>query len=37
MNDETAKSDPYKVNSLTNLDTANPVEGRIVWDPLRSV
>ncbi|TAK91837.1 MAG: acyl-CoA desaturase [Burkholderiaceae bacterium] len=29
--------DHYKVNSLTNLDTASAVEGRVVWDPLRSI
>jgi stearoyl-CoA desaturase (delta-9 desaturase) len=29
--------DPYKVNSLTNLDTASPVEGKVVWDATRSV
>jgi hypothetical protein len=28
--------DFYKVNSLTNLDTASPVEGTIVWDAPRS-
>jgi len=27
----------YQVKSLTGLDTADPVEGRVVWDPLRSV
>ena len=30
-------ADPYKVNSLTNLDTASPVEGEVVWDPVRSI
>ena len=30
-------ADAYKVNSLGNLDTASPVEGRIVWDPGRSI
>jgi sn-1 stearoyl-lipid 9-desaturase len=29
--------DFYKVNSLTNLDTASPVEGTIVWDAPRSL
>ncbi len=29
--------DPYKVNSLTNLDQADPVAGKIVWDPPRSI
>src|SRR3954452_7579038 len=29
--------DFYKVNSLTNLDTASPVEGTIVWDTTRSL
>jgi len=29
--------DFYKVNSLTNLDKASPVEGTIVWDAPRSV
>ncbi len=33
----TPLSDAYKVNSLTNWDTANPVEGEVVWDPLRSI
>ena len=30
-------ADPYKVNSLTNLDTADPVEGKVIWDPVRSI
>ena len=37
MDGHTVAADPYKVNSLTDLDTASPVEGRIVWDPLRSI
>ncbi|MDZ4868527.1 MAG: acyl-CoA desaturase [Alphaproteobacteria bacterium] len=32
-----SSSDPYRVNSLTQLDTASPVEGRIVWDAPRSL
>lgn len=31
------KVDPYKVNSLTQLDRASAVEGCVVWDPLRSI
>src|ERR1700761_6478656 len=31
------QDDAYKVNSLTNLQTASPVEGTIVWDPARSI
>jgi fatty-acid desaturase len=30
-------TDAYKVNSLGDLDRASPVEGRIVWDPARSI
>ncbi len=30
-------SDPYQVNSLKNLENASPVEGDVVWDPLRSI
>ncbi|MDA0239356.1 MAG: acyl-CoA desaturase [Proteobacteria bacterium] len=30
-------SDAYKVNSLTHLDTADPVHGRVTWDPWRSI
>jgi fatty-acid desaturase len=30
-------ADAFKVNSLTNLDTASPVEGRLVWDVRRSI
>ena len=29
--------DAYKVNSLGDLDRASAVEGRIVWDPARSI
>jgi len=29
--------DFYKVNSLTNLDKASPVEGTVVWDAPRSL
>lgn len=29
--------DAYRVNSLTNLDTASPLEGEVVWDPARSL
>jgi sn-1 stearoyl-lipid 9-desaturase len=29
--------DFYKVNSLTHLDKASPVEGTIVWDAPRSL
>lgn len=36
-NDCTAGDGAYKVNSLTGLDTASPVEGDIVWDPARSI
>ena len=35
--DSQAQTDAYKVNSLTNLDTADPVNGRVVWDPWRSI
>lgn len=27
----------FKVNSLTGLDTADPVAGRVRWDPVRSI
>ncbi len=30
-------ADAYRVNSLTGLDTASPVEGDVVWDPSRSL
>lgn len=29
--------DAYKVNSLTGLDTASAVGGRVMWDPARSI
>jgi fatty-acid desaturase len=32
-----AASGAFKVNSLSNLDTADPVAGRIVWDAPRSL
>ena len=32
-----AGSAAFKVNSLTNLDTARPDKGRVVWDPARSI
>jgi stearoyl-CoA desaturase (delta-9 desaturase) len=31
------QQDAYKVNSLTNLHNASPVEGTVVWDPARSI
>lgn len=40
MRESTAKtigSAAFKVNSLTNLDTAKPDKGRVVWDPARSI
>ena len=27
----------FKVNSLTGLESADPVAGRVVWDPVRSI
>jgi stearoyl-CoA desaturase (delta-9 desaturase) len=33
----TAGSDPYRVHSLSGLDRADPVSGRIEWDAPRSV
>lgn len=27
----------FKVNSLTGLESADPVNGRVVWDPVRSI
>lgn len=30
-------ADPYMVNSLGNLEAASPVEGDVVWDPIRSI
>lgn len=35
--DRGTNQDPYKVNSLTGLDRADPVEGEVVWDPPRSL
>lgn len=32
-----ASADAFKVNSLTNLDRASPVDGDVVWDPARSI
>ncbi|MEA1013870.1 acyl-CoA desaturase [Sphingosinicella sp. LY1275] len=32
-----AATGAFKVNSLTGLDRASPVEGKVVWDPLRSL
>jgi sn-1 stearoyl-lipid 9-desaturase len=29
--------DAFKVNSLTGLDHASPVEGEVIWDPVRSI
>ena len=36
---EASKSerDAFKVNSLTGLDRASPVEGEVLWDPARSL
>ncbi|WP_299618886.1 acyl-CoA desaturase [Pelagibius sp.] len=34
---KSTNQDPYKVNSLTGLDQADPVEGEVVWDPPRSL
>ena len=34
---EPLSADAYKVNSLTGLDRASPVEGKVVWEPGRSV
>lgn len=30
-------TDAYEVHSLAGLDEASPVEGRVVWDPVRSL
>ena len=30
-------SDAFKVNSLTNLDSADPSTGKVIWDPARSI
>ena len=35
--DQDAGTNAFKVNSLTGLDRASPVEGRVVWDPPRSI
>lgn len=35
--DKEIGSAAFKVNSLTNLDTARPDKGRVVWDPARSI
>ncbi len=35
MND--ASQGAFKVNALTGLDAADPVHGRVVWDPVRSI
>ena len=32
-----APADAFKVNSLTDLDKASPVEGEVVWDAPRSI
>ena len=32
-----AGTDAFKVNSLTGLDKASAVEGKVVWDPPRSI
>ena len=37
MPDAAAGRAAFKVNSLTNLDTASPVEGEVLWDPGRSL
>jgi stearoyl-CoA desaturase (delta-9 desaturase) len=37
MPDAAAGRTAFKVNSLTNLDTASPVEGEVLWDPARSI
>ena len=37
MNGSTADHGAFKVNSLTGLDKASPVEGKVVWDPPRSL
>jgi sn-1 stearoyl-lipid 9-desaturase len=29
--------DAFRVNSLTGLDHASPVEGEVIWDPVRSI
>jgi stearoyl-CoA desaturase (delta-9 desaturase) len=35
--DQGHQRDAFKVNSLTGLDHASPVEGDVVWDPVRSI
>jgi sn-1 stearoyl-lipid 9-desaturase len=35
--DSAFEGDAFKVNSLTGLDRASPVEGEVVWDPVRSI
>ena len=37
MPDAAAGRTAFKVNSLTGLDTASPVEGEVLWDPARSL
>ena len=37
MPDAAAGRTAFKVNSLTDLDTASPVEGEVLWDPGRSL
>ena len=37
MSETEAGKNAFKVNSLTNLDTASPVEGDVVWDAPRSL
>ena len=37
MTDAAAGRSAFKVNSLTGLDTASPVEGEVLWDPGRSI
>ena len=37
MSDDREQRDAFKVNSLTGLDQASPVEGEVVWDPARSI
>lgn len=32
-----SESSAFKVNSLTNLDQADPGKGRVIWDPARSI
>jgi stearoyl-CoA desaturase (delta-9 desaturase) len=36
-NEAAAGGDAFKVNSLTGLDRASPVEGQVVWDAPRSL